>query len=307
MPILPFINLKGGVAKTTNAVAVAECLAVKGLRVLLIDADHQCMSSELMLGETRMLRCDYRRLTLHDLLMAMLKDDFKPELIDRCIVERVSDIGEGLENLSVLPCSVRIDDFQTNFSKARRRSASTGEFQAMFNRQRSALRRTFNARFDIVLIDCPPSVAVQVKAFLPLATGYVVPSVPDRLSVRGSLYLLDRLRRLNVKVPGVGTLWSLFRAQNTMHREIVEAVRLRHGSYAQLPLPFETVIPNAAAIALSTEPDRNPHSFTAKYTPPFARMYHALCDELMMRVGLAGGNQVAPGAAVAAAEQVAHT
>ena len=49
MSILLFVNLKGGVAKTTNAVAVAECLADSGYRTLLIDADHQCMSGELLL------------------------------------------------------------------------------------------------------------------------------------------------------------------------------------------------------------------------------------------------------------------
>ena len=38
-----------------------------------------------------------------------------------------------------------------------------------------------------------------------------------------------------------------------------------------LPEPFEAIIPNAAAIAEATEPDRNPKSFTAKYTPPFAK------------------------------------
>lgn len=38
MSILLFVNLKGGVSKTTNAVAVAECLADQGYRTLLIDA-----------------------------------------------------------------------------------------------------------------------------------------------------------------------------------------------------------------------------------------------------------------------------
>ena len=41
MPIVLLVNLKGGVAKTTNAVAIAECLASEGHRTLLIDADHQ--------------------------------------------------------------------------------------------------------------------------------------------------------------------------------------------------------------------------------------------------------------------------
>ena len=78
MSILLFVNLKGGVAKTTNAVAVAECLADSGYRTLLIDADHQCMSSELLLGESRMLKCEQGKTTLHDLLAAMLDDEFQP-------------------------------------------------------------------------------------------------------------------------------------------------------------------------------------------------------------------------------------
>ena len=50
MSILLLVNLKGGVAKTTNAVAMAECFAAEGYRTLLIDADHQCMAGEMVLG-----------------------------------------------------------------------------------------------------------------------------------------------------------------------------------------------------------------------------------------------------------------
>ncbi len=72
MSILLFVNLKGGVAKTTNAVAVTDCLADSGYRTLLIDADHQCMSGELLLGESRLLNCERRKLTLHDMLAGLL-------------------------------------------------------------------------------------------------------------------------------------------------------------------------------------------------------------------------------------------
>src|SRR3954469_10545580 len=103
MSILLFVNLKGGVAKTTNAVAVAECLADSGHRVLLIDADHQCMSGEMVLGESRMLNCERRRFTLHDLLAAMIDDEFTAEQIPPYVVNGASDIDGGLERLSVIP------------------------------------------------------------------------------------------------------------------------------------------------------------------------------------------------------------
>ena len=81
MPIIPFVNLKGGVAKTTNAVALAESLADSGHRVLVIDADHQCMAGELLLGEDRLDKAERGRRTLHDLLAAMLDDGTYPESI----------------------------------------------------------------------------------------------------------------------------------------------------------------------------------------------------------------------------------
>ncbi len=82
MPILLLVNLKGGVAKTTNAVAIAECFASEGYRTLLIDADHQCMAGEMLLGQSQLLWADHRTRTFYDLLVEMLDEDFYPERIE---------------------------------------------------------------------------------------------------------------------------------------------------------------------------------------------------------------------------------
>ena len=151
MSILVFLNLKGGVAKTTNAVAVAECLADSGYRTLLIDADHQCMSGVLLLGEERLLKLDHRRKTLHDLLAAMLDDEFSADQIPYYVMGNVSDSGGGLETLSVIPCSMRIDDFSTNIAKAKRGYHSNDEFLAIFRRRRETLRRWLRSNFDFTI------------------------------------------------------------------------------------------------------------------------------------------------------------
>lgn len=283
MAILLFVNLKGGVAKTTNAVAVAEALADQGHRVLVIDADHQCMAGELLLSESRMLVCERRKLTLHDLLAEMLDDDFRSEQFAGYPVSNGSDIRGGIENLSVIPCSIRIDDFQTNIAKAKKGFRSNDEFQAIFQRRRVAMRKWLRDSFDYTIIDCPPSIALQVRVFLPIADGYVVPSIPDRLSVRGSLWLQDRIRRLGVKVPGIGTLWSLYREQNKLHRKVVAAAERGNAPFHLLPKPFETIIPNAAAIAEASEPERKPKSFSAKYGHQFAALYRSLTTEIQKR------------------------
>jgi chromosome partitioning protein len=293
MPILLLLNLKGGVAKTTNAVAIAECLAASGLRTLLIDADHQCMAGELLLGESRLLRCERSRTTLHDLLAAMLDDEFDSSQIGHYAVNNASNIGGGMPNLSVMPCSVRIEDFSTNMAKAKRGYHSNDEFLHVFARRRQQMQKWLWANSDFTIIDCPPSLSLQVKVFLSVADGFIVPSVPDRLSVRGSIYLLDRITKLGYKVKPVGTLWSLYREQNHVHRKFVEKSSHKVHPFTRLPVPFETVIPNATAIADSSDPEKQPVSFKAKYTPTFAKLFDQLCEEIVSRtewkrVGQAG-------------------
>lgn len=283
MPTLLMINLKGGVAKTTNTVALAECFASQGLRTLVIDADHQCMSGELLLGEERLLKADRSRSTLHDLLAAMLDDEFEARQIERHVVRPASNVA-GLSKLAVLPCSLRIEDFSTNMAKAKKGYRSNDEFLAVFRRRKQMLQRWLQAHYDMVLVDCPPSMSLQVKVFLTVADGYVIPCVPDRLSVRGSLYLLDRIDNLGYSnIRPVGTLWSLYREQNHVHRQIVERAARGDATLDRLPPPFEAVIPNATAIADSTDPDRTHASFRKKYTPQFAKLYEQVCQEIVSR------------------------
>jgi chromosome partitioning protein len=254
-----------------------------GLRVLVIDADHQCTASELLLGESRLLKQEQSKTTLHDLLREMLDDDFRSEQFNAYVQQGVSNIGKGIEELSVLPCSVRIDDFQTNIAKAKRGYQTIEEFQRTLNKRRLQLKRWIEERYDFTLIDCPPSIPIQVKFLLSIADSYIVPCVPDRLSVRGCIHLLDRVKKLGYKVQPLGTLWSLYRQQNIVHRTIVEKTIKRMKPYDLIPNPFKTIIPNASAIAEATEADQKPMSFKAKYKPQFAQLYESLCNEIVKR------------------------
>jgi chromosome partitioning protein len=129
---------------------------------------------------------------------------------------------------------------------------------ASFQRRRKKMRKWLEAHSDCTIIDCPPSIAIQVRFFLAIADAYIVPSVPDRLSVRGSLLLQGRIRSLGVKVRGLGTLWSLYREQNKIDRKFVNAAAKGTKPLDDLPKPFETIIPNTTAIAEAAQPGRNP-------------------------------------------------
>ena len=96
---------------------------------------------------------------------------------------------------------------------------------------------------------------------------------------------MSRLSTLGYKVRGLGTLWSLYREQNSMHRAIVKAAGRNDTYFERLPKPFETIIPNATKIAEATDLElpQQPASFTAKYTSPFAKLFEAVCDEIVNR------------------------
>jgi chromosome partitioning protein len=284
MPVLMFINIKGGVAKTTNAVAVSQFLAEMGYRVLVIDADHQCAAGELLLGERRLERCESCGTTLHDLLGEMVKVEFNAEMLPDYVVSVESErtLAGGCD-LSVIPSSLRIDEFQRNYNQARDDFHSTSEFLSERDRRLRAFRKWIATNFDYTIIDCPPSVPIQVQMLVKVADAYIVPSVPDKLSVRGAHYLVDRLRRKKFKLPGLGTLWSLYRVQNEIHREMISLARRRPELFAELPKPFETIIPNATAIARAME-----SSYTtpdAKFWREIASIYRPLVDEIVARCG----------------------
>ena len=289
MSVLMFINIKGGVAKTTNAVAVSQFLAEAGHRVLLIDADHQCAAGELLLGESRMEHCDRQLWTLHDLFREIVKEEFNADTFGDYVVPLRSgqEVADG-GGLSVLPSSLRIDDFQHNYNEGRKEFRSNNEFLSVRDARLRAFRSWLRKNFDYTIIDCPPSLPLQVQMLVKVADAYVVPSIPDKLSVRGAVLLDDRLRRKKYKIPGLGTLWSLYREQNEIHRDFVRWARRRDVS-GMIPQPFDTIIPNATPIVRAMEPSTQ--SLNAKYTPAFANLYRELIGEIVERSGAVAGAQ----------------
>jgi chromosome partitioning protein len=286
MSVVLFLNLKGGVAKTTTAVAVAETLAETKHRVLVIDTDHQCAAGELLLGEERLLRAERRRRTLHDLLAAMMRDDFTADQFDRYVEWGGSNVGGGFPHLGVLPCSLRIDDFSTNRARALEGYRSTEDFYAALRQREGMLRRWLTNTFDYVLVDCPPTIPLQVKTLLKVADAYIVPSVPDRLSVRGSFHLMERMRRMNMtRVRPLGLLWTLYRESNTIHRRVVSKSQQGEALHKLLPAPFRTILPNATAIARASEEEgTRPQSVSGKYGSQFAQLFSNLVDEMQGRL-----------------------
>jgi chromosome partitioning protein len=165
---------------------------------------------------------------------------------------------------------------------------SRTEIRDRLKKGRGHFGKWLKQEFDFVIIDCPPSFGFPVKYFLPIADGYIVPCVPDRLSVRGSLYLMNRIKKGGFKVQGIGTLWSLFRKENVVHRSRVEGWGKGTDTYLDsLPRPFETIIPNATKIAEAAEfvgIGNAPKTFRNKYSLNFAKLFEDVSKELVQRI-----------------------
>ena len=149
----------------------------------------------------------------------------------------------------MLPSSLRIDEFHNTYNGARQNFRTNDDFHSVLNRRFRSFRKWLTANFDYTIIDCPPSLPMQIQLLVKTADAYVVPCIPDKLSVRGSHYLVERLRKKNYKLPGLGTIWTLYREQNEIHRNMVELATHHKDLFAEIPQVFATIIPNATAIA----------------------------------------------------------
>lgn len=285
MPMIMFLNLKGGVAKTTNSVAIAECFASQGKRVLFVDADHQSMAGELLLGPEQLGHAESHKKTLHDLLAFMLSEEFNPDSIEDYVTPEASNISSIKKNIDCIPCSHRIDEFTTNMAKARKGHQSNEDFLKRFNQLRRIFSRWCGDRYDYTIVDCPPTFVIQVLFMLAAADYYILPSIPDRLSVRGSLYLLSRLRmRGYKKIRCLGTLWSMVRVQVAKHRNIMNWVAQKRDEYGIIPEPFHTVIPHMSAIANAMDYLKGYSSFHTKYQRKPSAIFEKICAEVEERI-----------------------
>src|ERR1035441_1187932 len=129
--IVGIVNQKGGVGKTTTAINLSACLAIEGMKVLLIDCDPQANASS-GLGFQR----DDARHSIYDVLMGQAP------------AEQVI-LGTELENLWVLPGSKNLTGANIELAGADDRAL----------RLKQALA-PIQDKYDLIFLDCPPALDV---------------------------------------------------------------------------------------------------------------------------------------------------
>lgn len=249
MPVVTsIINLKGGVGKTTLTVALAHFLAIEhGKRVLVIDLDPQTNATVCLISESEWKQRDETGRTLYQLFADQVKGSHRFDA-DDAIVRDVSNVGGGVRGLDLLPSSLRLIKVQDRVTQLTDfESYERGPIFAM----REALSE-FLPYYDHVLIDCPPSLGVVTLNGLAISDSYLIPVVPDLLSVLGIPPILDRVEhfaqctRRNIRALGI--VISKMRAQTILHNEMLR--RLRDDFVdRRFPPVFQTIVPESTRIA----------------------------------------------------------
>jgi chromosome partitioning protein len=246
--VTSIINLKGVVGKTTLTVALAHFLAIEhGKRVLVIDLDPQTNATVCLISESEWKQRDETGRTLYQLFADQVKGSHRFDA-DDAIVRDVSNVGGGVRGLDLLPSSLRLIKVQDRVTQLTDfESYERGPIFAM----REALSE-FLPYYDHVLIDCPPSLGVVTLNGLAISDSYLIPVVPDLLSVLGIPPILDRVEhfaqctRRNIR--SLGIVISKMRAQTILHNEMLR--RLRDDFVERrFPPVFQTIVPESTRIA----------------------------------------------------------
>ena len=160
--IIAFANQKGGVAKTTSAIALAQTLAMEGKRILFLDLDPQENASNT-------LRVNHTP-TLYDLMKARKPDD---ETLRKSFCQL-----EDNKNITAIRGDIRLASADMEF-------VFTGREFII----RDILRRCCDP-YDVVIMDTPPNLGILTVNALSAAHTVVIPVSPDGYSLQGFMQLM---------------------------------------------------------------------------------------------------------------------
>ena len=252
MICLAIANQKGGVGKTTSAINVGTALAATGKRVLLIDLDPQGNASTgLGIAHSARERSSY------DVLIGSAT-------LDAAVV------ASAVPRLEVVPATVDLSGAEIELV----------DFDARTHRLDRALKAS-EGRWDIVLIDCPPSLGLLTINAMVAADALFVPLQCEFFALEGLSQLLTTVERIRSRFnPGLsilGVALTMYDRRNRLTEQVSADVRAVLGKVV-----FETVIPRN--VRLSEAPSHGLPALIYDHRCSGSQAYIALAREMIARL-----------------------
>ncbi|WP_371931472.1 ParA family protein [Glutamicibacter sp. MNS18] len=252
--VIAMVNQKGGVGKTTSTINLAAALAEYGRKVLLVDFDPQgALSAGFGINPHEL------DVTVYNVLM-----------------ERNTGIRDAIrstevENIDLLPANIDLSAAEVQLVNEVARE------QAL----ERALREVIDD-YDVVLIDCQPSLGLLTINALTAAHGVIIPLTAEFFALRAVALLMETIEkvkdRLNQMLEVDGVLATMYDARTLHSREVIGRLDEAFGEKL-----FETVIKRTIKFADANVAAEPITSYATNH--PGAEAYRNLAKELIFRGG----------------------
>ncbi|MCX7521356.1 ParA family protein [Microbacterium sp. STN6] len=197
--IIALCNQKGGVGKTTTSINLGASIAAYGRRVLAIDFDPQGALSAGLGVETHDVP------TIYDLLLSSSKDP-------KDTIQHT-----GVPGLDVIPANIDLSAAEVHLVNEVAR-------EQILSR---VLRKVAND-YDLILVDCQPSLGILTVNALTAAHGVLIPLECEFFALRGVALLVETIEkvkdRLNPVLELDGILATMYDSRTLHSREVLERV-----------------------------------------------------------------------------------
>jgi chromosome partitioning protein len=212
MRIFATYNIKGGVGKTATAVNLGYLAAADGYRVLLWDLDPQGAATFLF--------------------------RIKPRVKGggRALIEGTRSIdaaikGTDYDNLDLLPADFTYRNLDLLLDNAKRPA-----------RKLASLLAPLKSEYDLVILDCPPSISLLSESVLHAADVLLVPLIPTTLSVRTLDQLTGFVGSFNGHQPQVLAFFSMMDRRKRLHLQVAEELPAARADVAATAIPALSAI-----------------------------------------------------------------
>jgi len=223
--IIAMCNQKGGVGKTTTAINMSSALAEYGRKVLLVDYDPQgALSAGLGIVA-------HDEVTIYDLML------------DSNIDPKTAIKHTRIPGLDVIPANIEL-------------SAAEMKLVNEFSREKilSRILKKVSADYDLIVIDCQPSLGLLTVNALTAAHGVIIPLATEYFALRGVAILEDIIKKVqettNETLVLDGVLGTMYDGRTLHSREVMDRLREAFGDKVFKSVIHRTVkFPDATVAA----------------------------------------------------------
>ena len=253
--VIAVANQKGGVGKTTTAVNLSACVAALGRRVLLVDLDPQANATS-GLGIDKIEGASVYRALLGE---GSALEKIKPT---------------EFQGLELVPSEVDLCGADIELART----------ENHLHRVAQILKPVVDSqRYDVIFLDCPPSLGVLTLNAFAAADAVLVPLQCEYYALEG-ISMLNRVMGqlhdtgVNPRLELLGVVMTMYDGRTKLSNQVVSEVRDHFGERV-----FETMIPRSTRLAEAPSFGK-PIIYYDKYSPG-AAAYELLAQEVITRIG----------------------